>query len=327
MSLSRPHAAGAQPGRLAQLARWSFIHRRKAVAGWLLALIGIMGVAHAAGSRFLDDFSGGHSQSQQAQELLARTFPADAGDRAQIVFEANGRIDSANTAGRIESLLGAVRSVPHVTSVSDPVHSPSAGTVTADDRVGYAVVQFDRTSDRLPSSAPNAVLRLVKVADESALRVVAGGAPIAKVQKPKFGKSEGIGLLAALVILLVAFGSMVAASLPIVTALFGLAISFGVLDLISHGQTVPRFAPELAALLGIGVGIDYALFIVTRYRERLTDGDEPLDAVATALATSGKAVVFAGGTVVVSLLGLFVVGLPYITGAAIPVDGGVLRGI
>jgi RND superfamily putative drug exporter len=116
---------------------------------------------------------------------------------------------------------------------------------------------------------------------------------------------------------MVAFGSLVAASLPVATALFGLAITFGVLDLISHGQTVPRFAPELAALLGIGVGIDYALFIVTRYRERVADGAAPIAAVAAALATSGKAVLFAGCTVVVSLLGLFVIGLPYITGAAI----------
>jgi putative drug exporter of the RND superfamily len=186
-----------------------------------------------------------------------------------------------------------------------------------DGRTGYAVVQFDRTSDRLDAAAPNRLLDVVRASDSHAVHVVAGGAPIAKVQKPKFGKAEAVGLLAALVILLLAFGSLVAASLPIATALFGLAISFGVLDLVSHGQTVPNFAPELAALLGIGVGIDYALFIVTRYRERLADGEPPTEAIATAIATSGKAVLFAGGTVVVSLFGLFVVGLPYITGAAI----------
>jgi len=302
---------------LARVARWSYVHRRRAIVGWLLALFAVSGVAHAAGSRFLDDFSGGHSQSQQAQDLLARTFPANAGDRAQVVFQSSVRLDAPETAGGIEGLITRIRAVPHVTSVSDPLHTPTAGDVTADDRVGYAVVQFDRTSDRLPSSAPNAVLRLVKSANTGPLRVVAGGAPIAKVQKPKFGKSESVGLLAALIILLLAFGSLVAASLPIATALFGLAMSFGVLNLVSHGQTVPNFAPELAALLGIGVGIDYALFVVTRYRERLAEGDAPIDAVSMALATSGKAVLFAGGTVVVSLLGLFVVGLPYITGAAI----------
>jgi RND superfamily putative drug exporter len=312
----RPASVQRRP-LLARIARWSFIHRRRAIAAWLFALVAVMGLGHAAGSRFLDDFSGGNSQSQQAQNLLARTFPANAGDQAQVVFHASGPLNAPATARAVEAVLADARRVPHVTGVSDPLALAGASQLSRDGRTGYAVVQFDRTSDRLPSSAPNRLLDVVKAGNGGGLQVVAGGAPIAKVQKPKFGKSEGVGLLAALVILLVAFGSLVAASLPIATALFGLALSFGVLDLVSHGQTVPTFAPELAALLGIGVGIDYALFIVTRYRERLADGDTALDAVATALSTSGKAVLFAGGTVVVSLLGLFVVGLPYITGAAI----------
>jgi RND superfamily putative drug exporter len=220
-------------------------------------------------------------------------------------------------APRIEALLQTVRRLPDVTGVTDPLAPAGAAQLSRDDRTGYAVVQFDRTSDRLKSTGPDALIRAVQATDSKSLHVVVGGAPIEKVQKPDFGKSESVGLLAALIILMVAFGSLVAASLPVATALFGLAITFGVLDLISHGQTVPRFAPELAALLGIGVGIDYALFIVTRYRERVADGAAPIAAVAAALATSGKAVLFAGCTVVVSLLGLFVIGLPYITGAAI----------
>ena len=323
--MTNPHALAA-PRRplLARVATWSFTHRRHAIAAWLLALVALTGLGRAVGSQYLDDFSGGNSESQQAQALLARTFPADAGDRAQVVFHADGRLDAPATARTVETLLARVGTIPHVTGVSDPLTGSGATQLSADGRTGYAVVQFDRTSDRLPSSSPDKLLALVKASSTDSLQVVAGGAPIAKVQKPKFGKSEGIGLLAALVILLVAFGSLVAASLPIATALFGLAISFGVLDLVSHGQTVPSFAPELAALLGIGVGIDYALFIVTRYRERLSDGDAPLDAVVTALSTSGKAVLFAGGTVVVSLSGLFVVGLPYITGAAIGAIAAVL---
>lgn len=318
------YISATRPPLLARIATWSFVHRRRAIAAWLLALVAVTGLGRAVGSSFLDDFSGGNSQSQQAQNLLAHTFPADAGDRAQVVFHATGRLDAPGTASAVEALLARARNVAHVTAVSDPLSPVGATQLSTDGRTGYAVVQFDQTSDRLPASAANRLLDLVKASNTSALRVVAGGAPIAKVQKPKFGKSEGIGLLAALVILLVAFGSLVAASLPIATALFGLVISFGVLDLVSHGQTVPTFAPELAALLGIGVGIDYALFIVTRYRERLAEGDLPLDAVAAALSTSGKAVLFAGGTVVVSLLGLFVVGLPYITGAAIGAIAAVL---
>ena len=302
---------------LVRVAVWSFLHRRRAIAIWLLALVAVTTVGRAAGPRFLDSFGGGNSQSQQAQDLLARTFPADAGDRAELVFHDAAGLRSATARAAVEAVLAKARAIPHITGVSDPLADGGRAQLSDDGRTGYAVVQFDRTSDRLDASAPDSLLDVVQASDSRTLHVVAGGAPIAKVQKPKFGKAEGVGLLAALVILLLAFGSLVAASLPIATALFGLVISFGVLDLVSHGQTVPNFAPELAALLGIGVGIDYALFIVTRYRERLADGEAATDAVATALATSGKAVLFAGGTVVVSLLGLFVVGLPYITGAAI----------
>jgi putative drug exporter of the RND superfamily len=305
-----------RPPILARIASWSFIHRGRAIAAWMLLLIAVTGIGRAAGSAFRDDFSGGNPQSQQAQTLLARKFPADAGDRAQIVFQAPGALKDT-AAPRIEALLQTVRRLPDVTGVTDPLAPAGAAQLSRDGRTGYAVVQFDRTSDRLKPAGPNDLIRAVQVTDSKRLHVVVGGAPIEKVQKPNFGKSESIGLLAALIILLVAFGSLVAASLPVATALFGLAMAFGVLDLVSHGQTVPRFAPELAALLGIGVGIDYALFIVTRYRERVADGDERIDAVAAALTTSGKAVLFAGCTVVVSLLGLFVVGLPYITGAAI----------
>ena len=314
----RPAAASARPRPpiLARIASWSFTHRGRAIAAWLLLLIAVTGLGRAAGSAFRDDFSGGNPQSQQAQSLLARKFPAQAGDRAQIVFQAQETLKDA-AAPRIEALLQTVRRLPDVSGVTDPLAPAGAAQLSRGGRTGYAVVQFDRTSDRLRPAGPNELIRAVQATDSKSLHAVVGGAPIEKVQKPKFGKSESIGLLAALIILMVAFGSLVAASLPIATALFGLAISFGVLDLVSHGQTVPRFAPELAALLGIGVGIDYALFIVTRYRERVADGDTPIDAVATAFATSGKAVLFAGCTVVVSLLGLFVVGLPYITGAAI----------
>ena len=310
--------AGRSRPLLARLAVWSFTHRRRAVLLWLLVLAAVTGIGTSRGSKFLDDVSVSHSQSQQAQHLLAAKFPGGSGDRAEIVFHASGPLTAGVRQTAAEAVLREARTVPHVTAVSDPFASTARTTqLSKDSRTAYAVVQFDKTSDRLPSSAPNRLLSIVHAGNRGPLRVVVGGAPIEKVEKPKFGKSEIVGLLAAVVILLLAFGSLGAAALPIATALFGLAISFGLLDLISHTQTVPSFAPELSALLGIGVGIDYALFIVTRYRERLADGEAPVDAIATALETSGKAVLFAGGTVVISLLGLFVVGLPYITGAAL----------
>ena len=302
---------------LGRLAVWSFTHRWRAIGTWILLLLVISSIARWQGSAFLDDFSGGDSQSQQAQTLLSRTFPAQSGDRAQIVFHADGPLTAAPLRSSIESVLQQASTIHHVSSVSDPLKPAGAAQLAPDRRTAYALVQFDQTTDRLPSNAANQLLDVLTAHDHGPLHVVVGGAPIAKVQHPAFGNSELIGLVAALLILLFTFGAIVAAGLPIVTAMFGLAVSFGILGLISHAQTVPTWASEFAALLGIGVGIDYALFIVTRYRERLADRDAPIDAVAVALATSGKAVLFAGGTVVVSLLGLFAVGLPYITGAAL----------
>ena len=303
---------------LARIAVWSFTHRRRAILTWVVALAAVIGIGTSIGSRFLDDVSVSHSQSQQAQQLLAHKFPGGSGDRAQIVFQSDVPLTNGSRRSAVEAVVRAARVIPHVTTISDPFAAAARSTeVSKNGRTAYAVVQFDETSDRLPSGVPDRLLTLVEAADRAPMHVVVGGAPIEKVEKPSFGKSEVVGLLAALVILLLAFGTFGAAGLPIATALFGLAISLGLLELISHTQTVPTFAPELSALLGIGVGIDYALFIVTRYRERLADGDSPSDAVATALETSGKAVLFAGATVVVSLLGLLVVGLPYITGAAL----------
>ncbi len=302
---------------LGRVAVWSFTHRWRAVGAWILLLIVVSSIARWQGSAFLDNFSGGNSQSQQAQSLLSRTFAAQSGDRAQIVFHSDSPLTAASQRSSIETVLQQARTIRHVSSVSDPFAPGGAAQLSGDARTAYALVQFDQTTDRLPADPANRLLDVVEAHDRATLHVVVGGAPIAKVQRPPFGKSEVIGLVAALLILLFSFGAIVAAGLPIVTALFGLAVSFGILALISHAQTVPTWAPKFAALLGIGVGIDYALFILSRYRERLAEGEAPVDAVAIALATSGEAVLFAGGTVVVSLFGLFAVGLPYITGAAL----------
>jgi RND superfamily putative drug exporter len=147
--------------------------------------------------------------------------------------------------------------------------------------------------------------------------VEAGGQQVKRTETPKFATSEGLGILAAMIILLIAFGSLIAMALPIATAIVAVATTFGLLDLLSHAMTVPNFGPELAALVGLGVGIDYALFVVTRYRTALRSGATPETAVAEAMDTSGRAVVFAGSTVVLSLFGLFLLGLPFMYGAAI----------
>ena len=169
----------------------------------------------------------------------------------------------------------------------------------------------------LPTSAVQTVVNTAERFQAPGYQVALGGEAIGLVAGAKPGSSEGFGILAAIIIMLLAFGSVVAMSLPIMTAIFGIAVAFAVLDLLSHVVTTPTFAPEIMAMIGLGVGIDYALFVVTRYRAGLSEKRDPRDAVAISLATSGRAVVFAGTTVILSLLGLFLLQLPFMRGLAI----------
>ena len=178
-------------------------------------------------------------------------------------------------------------------------------------------MQFDQLTQDLPKDSIQAVIDKATGGAGPGFTVELGGSPIAKVQKFAFGAAEFVGILAAIIILLLAFGSVIAMGLPILTALFGVAISFAIIDFMSHGINVPTFGQELAAMIGIGVGIDYALFVVTRYRQGLQEGKNPEEAVVASLETSGSAVLFAGCTVVISLLGMFLLGLTWVYGLAL----------
>ena len=197
-----------------------------------------------------------------------------------------------------------------------PFAPGAARQVSSDRRLAYAL---SSSAAQRPDSGrrdPRVVTQAQAMAGPG-FAVQLGGTPVEKVEKPAFGASEGLGILAAVVILLLAFGSVIAMLLPVASAIVAVAPHLRRLDLISHALTVPSFGPELAALVGLGVGIDYALFVVTRYRSALQAGSPPEDAVVVPMATSGRAVLFAGSTVVLSLLGLFLLGLPFIYGAAL----------
>jgi len=315
--LARPLVA-APVSPLGRLGSWSYRHRRLVAAAWVVALVVISVAGRLAGSQFKDNLNGGTAtQSQQAAAFLQRSFPSQAGDVAQAVFQTPGPVTAAATRDRITAALAGVARLPRVASVLSPFAAGAAGQVSPDGHIAYGVVRFDASGDAIPDPAIQRVITQARRAAQPGLTVAVGGAPVEKVEKPAFGKSEALGILAAVLILLLAFGSVIAMLLPIVTAVVAVAASFGVLDVLSHGVTVPSFAPELAALVGLGVGIDYALFVVTRYRAALRAGSAPRDAVVAAVATSGRAVLFAGSTVVLSLLGLFLLGLPFIYGAAL----------
>src|SRR5215470_12432666 len=307
--------AAASP--LGRLGSWSFRHRRLVVAAWVVVLAVMTVAGRLAGSQFKTDLTGGNTESQQAASFLLERFPVQAGDVAQVVFATRAPVTTVADRSRINRTLAGLAGLPHVTSVHGPFGGGAARQVSPDEHLAYGIVQFDRTGDALPSAAIGRVIDRARSAAGPGFDVQLGGAPIQKTENPAFGKSEAAGILAAVAILLLAFGSVIAMALPIATAIAAVSTTFGVLDVTSHAVTVPSFGPELAALVGLGVGIDYALFVVTRYRAALAAGAAPQQAVVTAMAVSGRTVVFAGSTVVLSLLGLFLLGLPFIYGAAL----------
>jgi putative drug exporter of the RND superfamily len=310
-------SSSTQRGVLARLAGWSYDHRRKVLVVWLVVLVAVSVLSQVVGSGYQDKFSGGNTESQRAQNLLKERFPARAGDPADIVFRTGpDPVTSPANQRAIEAVVTSVKGLPHVSGTVSPFEQPQAQISQIDPHIAFAVVQFDRETGDLTASQVQKVIDTAEAAKVPGLEVEFGGQPISKTVFATPGGSEAIGIAAAIIILLIAFGSVIAMGLPILTALFGIGIGFGVIALLSHGVVVPTFGPQLAAMIGIGVGIDYALFIVTRYREGLAEGRDPRRAVTHSLDTSGRAVLFAGCTVVISLLGMLLLGASFVYGLA-----------
>jgi RND superfamily putative drug exporter len=291
---------------------------------WILVVVAIIGFSSAVGSAFNNNFNSGSSPSQRAQDLLAQRFPAQAGDTADVVVHTAGQVKDPANAATIDRLVSALAPLADVSSVRSPLSPGAQRQVSADGHTAFAVIQFDKTTPNLKGSHTKQLIRVARSFAHPGFEVALGGNPISAAVSATPGSSEAIGILAAIIIMLVAFGSVVAMGLPILIALVGVGIGYGLVDLASHGFTVPTFGPQLMAMIGLGVGIDYALFIVTRYRQGLQEGRDPRQATVVSLSTSGRAVLFAGGTVVISLLGLFVVGLAFMNGLAVGTIAAVL---
>ncbi len=291
-------------------------HRRVVVLAWVAAVAAMIGLAVAIGSSFSDNYASSGLPAEQAQNLLNARFPAQAGATADVVLQSPGRLDGRANAASIDRLVSALRPLPHVTSVTSPLAADGQDQLAADGRTGFAVVSFDSTDALLPGSAASAVIGTALRFARPGLKVAVGGTPAQNVVSAAPGSSEGIGITAAVIIMLLAFGSVVAMGLPLVIALAGVGTGFGIVFAASHLLTVPTFGPDLMAMIGLGVGIDYALLIVTRYRQELGDGLSPREATVAALGTAGRSVLFAGATVLIALLGLLLVNLPFMEGLA-----------
>lgn len=306
---------------MSRLALWCFRHRLSVLLGWLVTLGVVVTGATAAGTAYTADYTLPSTDSGQAMQVLAREFPGSAGDTATVVWQVPaGSVREPEIQARITDLLDDIATVAHVSSVSGPYRAddPSAvARISADGRTAIAEVTFDVTRSDLTADDIAPILQKVAAARSHDLLIEAGGAMIAVTEQSPPGLSEGIGLLAAGIVLFIAFGSLLAMTLPLLTAMLALGVGFGSIVLLSHLFGIADTAPALGTLVGLGVGIDYALFIVHRYRAALRTGAGPADAVATAMDTAGRAVLFAGATVCSALLAILLLGIGFLNGLAI----------
>jgi RND superfamily putative drug exporter len=300
-----------------RFATWITGHRALVIVGWIVTLIAMGAIAAAAGSDFSEEFSLPSSDSKDALDLLENRFPAQAGDTVQIVYKAESGVEAPAVRRTMEPVFKQVGALPHVSEVSSPYEKGGAGAVSDDGKIAYATAQFNVTTDKLGDDEVKKIMDAAQAAGGDGLQVEVGGSPAEEVRsEEEEGGSEMIGVLAAIVVLLISFGSVVAMGLPILTALFALGVGVSVITLFTHVFNTAEFAPQLAFMIGLGVGVDYALFILTRFRNGLDEGLDKREAAIAAVDTAGRAVLFAGITVIISLMGMMLLGLPFLYGVA-----------
>ncbi|GAA3813929.1 MMPL family transporter [Nocardioides panacisoli] len=308
---------------LIRLANLCYRRRRVVVVVWLAALLGAFALASAFGGELKQDYLQPGSESKAAADTLDRNFPQRSGDTIQVVVHSDAGLSSPAVVARAEAIFAEVATEDHVVGVASPFAAGGARQISADGRTAYAEVALDMThSDFTVQEAKDLVEPILANGDGS-LQVEVGGEVALLSQTVSVG-TEGIGLAAAAVILLLVFGSAVAMGLPLITALFGLGTSLMLGEVLRRVVDVPDWAPPTAAMVALGVGIDYALLIVTRFRSGLADGQEPRRATLNAIATAGRSVCFAGLVVIVSMLGILLVGQAALNGFAFTVSLAVL---
>jgi putative drug exporter of the RND superfamily len=311
-------AAPPRTSVLARVARVSIRHRRLVLLAWVALLVAALAASGAVGARYASNFSLPGTDTQRAVDLLKRDFPAQAGDIDQIVVRVDtGKVSDPAVRARVAQMLARVARLPHVTGVSSPYAPSGSRQISRDGRIAYATVTFDQRANSLSKADVKRVISTAQRARSRGLDVELGGQAIEQAQSPSFGYASAVGLVAAIVVLLLTFGSLVGMGLPIVTALLGLGTGIGVITIGSHVIDMPDFSTELAVMIGLGVGIDYALFIVTRFREELHAGAGVAEATVAAMDTAGRAVLFAGTTVIIALLGMFALGVSFLYGVAV----------
>ncbi|HEY2771108.1 MAG TPA: MMPL family transporter [Solirubrobacteraceae bacterium] len=300
------------------LSRWCIAHRRWVIIGWIVVAIATTVIASAVGRNYATNFSLPNTESTRVQNLLNQEFKSRSGDVDTIVWQySGGSASSAHVRSAIEPLLAKVQKMPHVVGVSSPYSSAGAAQVSKDGRTAFAVVDYDKRANLLPDTTGKPVLDAIDKINVPRLKVAAGGQVIEQAEGFSIGPATGVGVIAALLILLLTFGSLIAAGMPLITAGFGLITGIGLIGLATHITDMSSVAPELAVMIGLGVGVDYALFIVTRFKENYGRVGDITEAVNQAMDTSGRAILLAGTTVIIALLGMFATGINFLYGLAV----------
>ena len=306
------------------LATWCVRHRVVVVVLWVVALVGMSALSQSVGTAYSNSFSLPHTESTQALDLLQAAAPRQAGDQERIVFHTtDGRpVTDPTVEAAINEMLTKVGRIPHVTVVQSPYSALGAHQVSADGRTAFVNVTFDVQGQNVSTAESKAFVNAALTAQSSNLQVAVSGQIAEQADRQSFGGTL-LGVILAGVVLLLVFGSVFAMALPLLSAMASLGTAIGVIGLLSHLLKMPVFSTELVLLIGLGVGVDYALFIVTRHRQGLIAGGDVESSIVTAVNTSGRAVLFAGIIVCIALLGMFALGVTFLYGLAIAAAIGV----
>ena len=296
---------------LHRIGSFSSRNRRLVLVAWVVVALGLALLNRTVGGVAVDNFEVPGVESQAATDMLQERFPEKAGATAMVVFHTdNGAITDPALAVGVTATIDEVRALPHVLAVTEPLASPRS--ISPDASTAFASVQFDGTTADLGRSTLDALLDTADPARAAGVQVEFGGELPTVLKEESTGPSEAIGVIAALIILLITFRSLIAMALPLVTALTGLLTGLSVIGLLGGWIDIPSVAPKLGTMIGLGVGIDYALFILSRHRDNLAAGMDIDESIGRTNATAGNAVVIAGSTVVVAILGLQLAGIPFV---------------
>lgn len=306
------------------LATWCVRHRRLVVVVWVAVLVVVTVISRSVGTDYSNSFTLPRTPSTEAIDLLEAVSPKVSGDTEQVVVATShgARVTDPDVQARIEAMLAKLAKVPHVTEIVSPYGAQGAAHVSKNGTIAFATVTFDRLAQNLSTSSATDFVDTAQAADNGVVHVAVAGQVAEDSLKPSIG-GTGPGVALAAVVLLIVFGSIFAMVLPLISALVALGTAIGLVGLLSNALKMPQFSNELVLLIGIGVGVDYALFIVTRHRQGLLAGRDMESSIVQAVNTSGRAVLFAGIIVCIALLGMFALGVSFLYGLAVAASLGV----